>query len=231
LVDYEYHGANDTHHHKEGPVTLSIDTGKLSTGEHKLSLLSESLGYHNLIGRWAGGTVAKPKGITGDILLSPGGRATNMSLVDGREWRSYPGLHGEALGRNGKIGRARLESNLDSGVSSSPTWSSALFDTPRYDPTSQGLFLRITSGRGHLWLNGRDLGRYWNITRGETEKYSQEYYLLPDDYFHTDGNLNEIVLFNVFGESRSSAEMVLSWIAPTDVPNFPDEVDYPDACI
>ena len=77
----------------------------------------------------------------------------------------------------------------------------------------------------------RDLGRFWNITRTGTSKYSQEYYLLPDDFFYTDGSLNEIILFDAVGGAAASAELVLSWIEPTPEPNFQDEIDYPLECI
>lgn len=235
-IDDENAGAADDHLHKEGPTTLTADIGQIKKGKHKLSFLSESLGYNNLIGRWGGSTHAKPKGITGDVILSYGDHSKNFSLVDGRGWRSFPGLHAESVSGS-SIHRDHLEKDLKPvwGRPLTPTWSSALFDTPRYDPTTQGLFLKITSGRGHLWLNGKDLGRYWNITRSETQNYTQEYYLLPDDYFHTGGRLNDIVLFDAFGEtnrdSESSAKLVLSWIAPADLPNLFDEVDFPLACV
>jgi hypothetical protein len=40
---------------------------------------------------------AKSKGITGDVLLSLNrmGKQENVSLVDGRDWLLYPGLHWE----------------------------------------------------------------------------------------------------------------------------------------
>lgn len=227
FIDDECVGAVDHHLKKEGPITLALDTGSIEPGRHKLSLLSESLGYLNLIGRWGGSTMAKWKGITGDVKLLLG--STNISLVDGRNWHSYPGLHGEASSRSGM--RRDNVKNLETGSLNSPTWSSTLFDTPRYDPTFEAFFVKITSGRGHLWLNGRDLGRYWNITRGETSAYSQEYYFFPDDYLHTDGRLNELIIFNAFGETRGSVELELSWIASSETTNFQDEVDYEDACI
>ena len=77
----------------------------------------------------------------------------------------------------------------------------------------------------------RDLGRFWNITRHNSSSYSQEYYLLPDDFFFTDGSLNEIILFDAIGGAAASAELVLSWIESTNEPNFEDEVDYPLECI
>merc|ERR1712238_649323 len=63
----------------------------------------------------------------------------------------------------------------------------------------QSLFLQITTGRGHLWINDKDLGRFWNITEGRTDKYSQQYYFLPIDYLRTDGSMNEVVLFSTMG--------------------------------
>lgn len=228
FIDGKFVGAVDHHLKKEGPITLSLEMGSIEYGKHKLRLLSESLGYLNLIGRWGGSTMRKRKGITGEVTLSLG--TSNVSLVDGREWRSYPGLHGEALNRDG-MKRENFMSNLDMGSSNTPTWSSTLFDSPRYDPTQEGLFVKISSGRGHLWLNGRDLGRYWNITRGESSEYSQQYYFFPDDFLHTDGRLNELILFDSFGEPRGSVELELSWITASDDMHFEDEVDYPEACI
>ena len=82
-------------------------------------------------------------------------------------------------------------------------------------------------------MNGKDLGRYWNITQGETNNFSQEYYFLPVDYLRTDGVLNEIIIFNALGDSQlqNSTKLAVSWLTPSDLPNFKDEVNYPMACI
>jgi hypothetical protein len=227
-IDDRFIGAADDHLHKEGPTMLTIDADVITEGEHKLSILSESLGYNNLIGRWGGSTAQKTKGITGDVILSVSGM--HISLVDGREWRSFPGLHGQSFSDQG-VSRIDLNKNLDPAASTSPKWSSALFDTPNYEPSFQGLFLKLNTGRGHLYLNGRDLGRYWNITKGGTNNYTQEYYFLPQDYIHADGRLNELVLFNPFPGSHISAELLLSWIGSSHSANFKDQVDYPLACL
>jgi hypothetical protein len=231
FIDDEYVGATDDHlHGTEGNLTMAVLVGKLSAGEHKLSILSESLGYSNLIGRFGtgGGVGPKVKGITGDVILAVGNDTSNtISLVDGREWRSFAGLHGEKLQWPPLDIRTSI---TDGGVS--PTWYSVLFDSPDYSPTFQGLFLHITSGRGHFWLNGNDLGRYWNITRGDTTEYSQEYYFLPSDYLRTNGALNEIIIFDAFGsDHQRSTELALSWVTPSNDVNFEDEVDFPMACV
>lgn len=228
-IDDVFFGAADDHLHKEGPLFLTINAGTIATGEHKLSILSESLGYNNLIGRWGGSTTQKTKGITGDVTISI--RGMNVSLVDGREWRSFPGLHGESFSDQG-MSRTYMKKNSNSPVPNSPKWYSALFDTPTFEPSFQGLFLKLNSGRGHLYLNGVDLGRYWNITKGTTSNYTQEYYFLPKDYVFANGRLNELVVFNPFpGSQVSAAELLLSWTEASDSANMKDQIDFPFACL
>ena len=232
FVDDSFVGSAEDHSHIfEGNLTIAVKIGHLPIGQHKLSILSESMGYSNLIGRFSNSqTGPKLKGISGDVLLSGGEGMKNVSLVDGREWRSFPGLHGE---------RDFYEANTRRMASEYPSqqnaiWTSFLFQSPEFDPTFQSLFLEITTGRGHFWLNGKDLGRFWNITQGETDKYSQQYYFLPIDYLRTDGYLNEVVVFNAIGSEsllQNTTKLVLSWISPSGEPNFSDEVGYPLACI
>jgi hypothetical protein len=230
FVDDSFVGGTEDHSHIfEGNLTIAIEIGQLSSGQHKLSILSESMGYSNLVGRFGNsGTGPKFKGISGQVFLFHEKTTKNISLVDGREWRSFPGLHGEKELQENSI-------ELTPSNNPRPIWSSVLFRSPDFDPTFQSLFLQITTGRGHFWLNGKDLGRYWNITQGDTSRFSQEYYLLPIDYLRTDGVLNEIVVFNTAcrstSEMENSIKLVVSWVAPSNSPNFKDEVSYPLACI
>lgn len=229
FIDNQFCGSAYHHLKKEGPISLEIEIGTLAKGKHRLQILSESLGYINLIGRWGGTTLQKTKGLTGDILLSLG--SNNISLVDGRVWKSHPGLHGEAVARSGGMKRESLKVLNTTSAFGTATWSSTLFETPPYDPTFQTFAVKINRGRGHLWLNGRDLGRYWNITRGECERYSQEKYFLPHDFLRADGSLNELIFFNPFEEIRDSVRLEVSWVASSDSNTFEDEVDYRDACL
>jgi hypothetical protein len=230
FFDDVFVGATEDHSHLfEGNWTMVIDIGELRSGEHKLSILSESMGYSNLVGRFGNsGTGIKLKGITGDVLLFHEETTKNISLVDGREWRSFPGLHAENESAASKF------EWMQSGKPR-PIWGSVLFHSPSFDPSFQSLFLQITTGRGHFWLNGKDLGRYWNITQGATSNFSQEYYLLPIDYLRTDGALNEIVIFSTAcrstSELQNGVKLVVSWITPTNTPQFQDEVSFPLSCI
>ncbi len=230
FIDNLFVGSTEDYSHLfEGNFTMSINIGELSSGEHKLSILSESLGYSNLVGRFGNsGNGPKFKGITGQVFLFHERTNQNISLVDGREWRSFPGLHGgKSLKQNNLVLLASDESR--------PLWASALFPSPTFDPASESVFLQITTGRGHFWLNGKDMGRYWNITRGETSRLSQEYYLLPIDYLRADSVLNEIVIFDTASTSMPEIEkhvkLVVSSVVPSKHPNFKDEVSYPLACI
>jgi hypothetical protein len=222
FVDGVYVGAADNHDHSEGAITLSIacDT-PLTKGNHTLAILSVSLGYHNLICRWSGNTGQKTKGITGNVSMSSVQLDEDIGLVDGRRWYSQAGLGNSP----------RIPNDTDPG----PTWSSAFFRTPLYDSRTQGLFLELTSGRGHILLNGKDLGRFWNITRGSTNDYSMQYYFFPPDYLTTrdaQGILNKIVIFNEFGGNAPKVpRLVLSWIEVAETTELPDLVDFHEACI
>ena len=231
FVDDSFVGAAEDHSHIfEGNLTMGIEIGKLSAGQHKLSILSESLGYSNLIGRFGNsGTGPKLKGITGEVFLFHEETTRNISLVDGRKWKSYPGLHGEKVSEENHL-------ELTSSKTPRPVWASFLFLSPtNFNPKFQSLFLRINTGRGHLWLNGKDLGRFWNVTQESTSKYSQEYYFLPVDYLRTDGGLNRILLFNTAcsatSDMQDNTKLVISWLSPTNSPNLKDNVSFPLACI
>eukprot|EP00543_Licmophora_paradoxa_P004759 CAMPEP_0202454696 /NCGR_PEP_ID=MMETSP1360-20130828/12360_1 /ASSEMBLY_ACC=CAM_ASM_000848 /TAXON_ID=515479 /ORGANISM="Licmophora paradoxa, Strain CCMP2313" /LENGTH=961 /DNA_ID=CAMNT_0049074079 /DNA_START=49 /DNA_END=2934 /DNA_ORIENTATION=- len=225
FIDGLYVGSSDDHTHGEGNVTLAIPVDYLGTGVHTISILSENFGYFNLIGRWGASAKAKIKGIIGSVTFS--GQCVHSgpcskSLVDGREWFSFPGLRGE--------NNEYLEFlPVRAGVPTS--WSKAYFDTPTFEAASDAFFLDMTSGRGHVWLNGNDLGRFWNITRGKTNVYSQRYYLLPREYFYFDGSLNELVIFNSLGSNHESTKIVLSGIEMDEESVMEDEVDFPSACI
>jgi beta-galactosidase len=224
FVDDVFKGEVNDPGHGEGPKTYEFHSiGSLDKGHHKVAILSESLGYNNILGRWGAGTGAKVKGITGDVLLS--WEQGNQSLVGGDDiWMSSPGLNG------GEAGFCKEIMKWPSPWPR-PLWSTAMFNTPAYDPSDQALYLNITLGRGHFWLNGHDLGRFWNITRGESNKYSQQYYFLPFDLLDATGSDNQLVFFDALGSDLSSTTLVLSWLEKTDFPNLQDEVDYPEACI
>jgi hypothetical protein len=76
-----------------------------------------------------------------------------------------------------------------------------------------------------------DLGRYWNITRGNSSEYSQRFYFLPSDFLRSEGSLNEIVFFDSFGGQHFDLRLVLSSTKTSIYPEMIDEVDYILECI
>lgn len=110
-------------------------------------------------------------------------------------------------------------------------WSRANFKTPLYDPTNASLFLHVTVGRGHLFLNGHDLGRFWNISSSKSLKYTQQFYFIPVDFLHVDGNLNEIIFFDAFGNDQQNTSLILSWTEASNDSTFMDEINFPMACL
>jgi hypothetical protein len=127
-----------------------------------------------------------------------------VNLVGGRHvWRSLPGLKSFSAGIS-KVDlatRAARRTPRGLGVCAGGLWSTARFVTPEYNWEKQGLFVEVMSGRGHLWLNGIDLGRYWDLTSNSNRSSSsnqgvgwsevtplrgakaqtQRYYFLPPD--------------------------------------------------
>ncbi|KAL7576917.1 hypothetical protein ACA910_006676 [Epithemia clementina (nom. ined.)] len=264
-LDGEYQGSTDNHQHAEGLIRLEVPLlYNLSIGrQYDLTILSESLGYHNLIGRWGGGVGAKQKGLLGDVALVSHDNKT-ISLVSGSDamqstWCSVPGLQGE------RIGLMRKEKDDDDVVwdkvtrlspygsnQDGPLWKKGYFDTPLVG-VNQRLFLQLTSGRGHVWLNGHDLGRFWNITRMDSSNndqrkendddetrpnYSQRYYHLPVDLLRTGGSLNELVIVNVLANGNPTADpddarLVFSWIETSSHQQhqFEDTIGFEESCL
>jgi len=242
-LDGKFQGEAINRYHQEGNYTFEFRVKKryMKAGEHGLVILSESLGYYNLIGRWIDNKGPKIKGITGDVVLASSSLTKNQSLVDGRDWQSFPGLHVTIpTGKEGGIAKAIVD---HPHYSPHPTWFLAKFVTPEYDPRTTALYLNITRGRGHVFLNGHDLGRFWNITRGEESStsivYSQQFYFLPHDFLVNNSNgrwFNEVVFFDAVGDDnggdlQTTTNLVLSRLEPTDFIHFRDEVDFPLACI
>ena len=225
FVDGMFIGAVDNHEHGEGGVKLAILSSRpLAEGNHVVAILSVSLGYYNLIGRWAGNVGPKLKGLTGDIVLSSPQLLQNRSLIDGRAWLSQSGLRG--------VNKNNLCVSEPDQEGPRPMWSSAFFRTPSYDPKTKGLFVEIPSGRGHFYLNARDLGRFWNITRPRSGDPSMEFYFLPPDYLSTNRSLlNQLRVFDEYGGSLRTPRLLLSWLEVAPTPRFPDVIDFGEACM
>lgn len=211
FVDGEYRDNTYQTAHAEGPFNYTMDVGYITAGS-KLLLLSESLGFNNLIGRWGAKSTAKVKGIVGDVFVG--------ELKAPASWRSKSGLNGPAS-RN-------VTSNL--GEERRPaSWSIAHFNLT----TPLDLLLDARGlGRGHFYVNGNDAGRFWNITRGYSlDVPTQRYYHIPRDWLQS--GENRLVIFDALGGNSllDNVRLLTSRIRPTDTPNMPDTIDSPKSCL
>ena len=220
FIDGDLQDWGDNHDHSEGNITFVLIPKPISKGQHNISILTESLGYYNLVGRWGASVQRKAKGIIGEVVIENHGK--NQSLVDGRPWLST--LHTFTPVSDSR----RIPFEIPEPEPPSISCSNFTFRSPSSE--RKELFLEITLGRGHIWLNGHDLGRFWNITRGASGELSQPYYHLPNDLLVPHGE-NEILLFDVFGNNHSDVRLISTWTTNAGHSNVLDEIDFPTACL
>lgn len=76
-----------------------------------------------------------------------------------------------------------------------------------------------TLNRGHFYLNGFDLGRYWSVAGAGTTSPGQRFYILPPDLLIPDvEGGNALVLFDVLpGEGAGvldAVQLVITTLVP-----------------
>merc|ERR1712232_716002 len=86
------------------------------------------------------------------------------------------------------------------GNTSPLTWLRTQFTlrSPLSEPYETVLLDLLGMGRGHFYLNGHDLGRYWLIT-GPSGQPTQHYYHLPTALLSFDQGVNTLVLGEELG--------------------------------
>ncbi|GLX66781.1 beta-galactosidase [Paenibacillus glycanilyticus] len=94
----------------------------------------------------------------------------------------------------------KLERQPHAGGSGTPVWHAVKFDRPDLPlDVNAKLKLRLSGmSKGSLWLNGINLGRYWQIG-------PQEDYKIPMAWLH---DRNELVLFDENGASPSNVRLL-----------------------
>jgi len=210
-IDKQFIAAQDEHSHAEGHInfTFTFKVGTLSKNtSYLLSIISENLGYHNLIGRWGASRTMKQKGLLGSVFLN------GKPLT---QWRSTCGIEPDYT-------QALPVHDNSPGVFS--FFSSALFftTTGRYALDAHAL------GRGHLQINGHDLGRFWNITRDSESRPTQRYYYLPQDWLFS-SSVVHLTIFDALGGDPTKLNIIQSTLHSSPTPMLPDEVDSPASCL
>jgi len=201
FVDGRFLGARDNRDHAEGKVNLTFGT----VNGTALRVVSENFGFHNLIGRWGASRTRKRIGLF-------------RAFLDGKpltHWRSTPGplVPGLELPQ----------------LSAAPcVFSDTTFDLPTDDDAVYVLDAG-SLGRGHFWLNGHDLGRFWNVTRAGDTRPTQRHYHLPREWLRPTGN--HLRIFDALGGDVSGLAIVRTATVPSLLPAMPDDVDSPASCL
>ena len=171
-----FEGAADDHDVNVGKLNLKLNIQ--SNGKpFNLTILSVSLGLSNVVQPH----FIEHKGIVGKVVIN-GVDITNQA------WLHRPKLTGEVL--QVYTGDGSKQVNWDSDyakyINASLTWFKTTFTVEEY-PKDYSLLLHLVGfGRGHFYVNGVDLGRYWLIRMVNSLKYVQEYYFIPPDIVNYD---------------------------------------------
>lgn len=205
FLDGVYAGTVEDHTKGPDPVTLTLPL-PAATRPQTLLLLSGSLGIQNFHG-------ACPtdfrKGIVGSIKF---GSVDFTAPPEG--WYHRPYLEGELRNASAANSSVPWTPLSESGGLGRPlTWFRATFADPRphLPPPASGngsLLLDATKlTRGHFYVNGHDLGRFWTLGGLET------HYYIPQDVLAPAGQTNTLVIFDELGvfpaAVASSVKLVL----------------------
>lgn len=201
FIDGEPVGSSDLHLHNTFPVatTQKIDVGSLSKGQHILTLLSVNLGNENGVGAGEHPAEVHYKGVR------PSGSVTIAETdITKQTWLHMPQLVGEHL--NDTQGRVTVDwqpiqsdrqLHQTSNWTTPMTWFQASFNVDKM-PESEATFYVDLLGmsRGHVWINGFDVARYWLILSNDKLPTQQRYHI-PSDVILVGSNI--IVIFDELG--------------------------------
>ena len=181
FIDGELQNSTFNNQHSSGSETFSLYLTIGDDNTHQLTLLSVNLGINNGIPPGS----FDYKGIVGSVILG------SENITKG-QWLHRSMLEGEILQVFTAAGSANVTWDTDykKYANQSVVWFQAVF--PRVEVKSgHSMMLDMAGmGRGHMFLNGFHLGRYWSIQVGGA--YVQRYYFIPPDLI-ADSNLLTVV--------------------------------------
>lgn len=162
----------------------------LRRGRNVVAVLADNLGLAK--GHWQ---IGKPheqeaKGIFAPVTLSDGSEV--------RGWKFMGRLNGERLGWTDPSSEdAPWQGCESNGVEWRLTWWKTSFESA--DTRSRPVFLDMSSmTKGVIWLNGRNLGRYWNAG-------PQRCYYVPAAYLAAE---NTLVILDEYGAKPDGVRLV-----------------------
>ena len=176
----------------------NISVSNIKAGTHSLSLLSSALGIENGMGpgevpyenHWKG-VRANGKVAIGSLDLTMGG------------WTLRPYLTGEYLGLPSASGHSSVlwSSEWQAATGQPLTWYYAQFPAVTLPTTGSVYSVLIDmSGftRGHAFINGHDIGRYWLIA-GRDGQPTQSLYHIPQDWLSSNNQTNTLTIIEEVG--------------------------------
>jgi beta-galactosidase len=166
----------------------------LTVGEHTLALLVENLGMFNS-GAEYDIPLGEPKGIYGPVWH-------NSEEVTG--WRMRAGLGIDEAIDTWEMPGPDDFSPLTEEVVKGPAWLSATFTLPADVDGAVRLELGKDAGKGSVWLNGKNVGRYWSLG-------PQQSLWLPLSWLQP---VNELVIFEESQMSPGNLRVSISSFGP-----------------
>ena len=202
FVDGKLVGGTDDRTHSWGPVIELKARIPVVKGQHELAILSVSLGIITHLEP----TTFNFRGIVRGVQFA------GKNITNGL-WLHQPGLVGEKLEVFTESGAKAVTWSSHVPTATPLTWYMARFDAPPPPSQKQSLLLDLGGmTRGHVYVNGFDLGRYW---LAEVDgKPVQQFYLLPYSLLVEKGNL--LVVFDELGiGDPHKTSVVYSQISPS----------------
>ena len=215
FLDEQFLGNYDQRSHDQGTVTVNVTLNLTQFHPNQpylLEILSVSLGIDNYN---IGPGHFEYKGIVGNISIDGQSLISNDTNV----WEHQKGLAGEAAQIYTEEGSKTVEWNPQwtTAINTSVTWFQSRFDLDRLarqDLNANPVLVNASGlNRGHLFVNGNDLGLYWlipvhcqvagfshHLQGGTTcNQPSQQYYHIPPDWLMPKNNL--LTVFEDLGAS------------------------------
>ena len=148
------------------------------------------------------------------------GRVTlnNQDITKGA-WTQRPYLTGEYLGLPSSAGHSSVpwSSQWQAATGQPITWYYAQFDAFTAPTTLYSVLIDLTGFmRGHCYINGHDIGRYWLIP-ADDGKPTQELYHIPPDWLNWgSGAINTVTVLEELGAvDPSQVRVVVSQLQST----------------
>ena len=186
FVDGKLQSNTYNNEHTSGNAIFILPISLSDSSLHNLTFLSVSLGIHNGV---APGSY-QSKGIIGTVLL---GLSTDLTE---RVWEHRAKLDGEIREVYTSEGLSTVPwtSDWQKYVNQPLVWFRCSFARPNISAGHTLLLNLDGMGRGHIYLNGMDLGRYWLIEVDGVRV--QQYYFIPPDFIQ---GTNLLVLVEELG--------------------------------